>query len=125
MKKLSILPLLLLLFVACTKNTYEPQSASRHDHIPPVITTKDDSMGTVQFYYVDPFLRSTCGTITVKMSSGQETNIYGPTGYGSNVGGILRLTAGEYSYTIAGSSGCDFGSGSVVVKANTIQSIRF
>jgi hypothetical protein len=80
--------------------------------------------GSLLFWTNDPFILPTCGTITVKLDNGQQTNITGyyyvaPTDCINRFGGYLSVEEGTYSYTITTQFGCVINSGVVKVIGKT------
>jgi len=85
--------------------------------------------GSALFWTNDPAILPYCGTITVKLDNGLQTNITGyyfvaPTDCVNRFGGYLYLEEGTYSYTISTQYGCLIGGGTVKVKANTCNMFK-
>ena len=67
--------------------------------------------GALLFWTNDPFILSACGVLTVKLSSGQQTNITGyyfvaPGNCVNQFGGYLYVNEGSYTYQVVSSNGC-------------------
>ena len=126
MKTLSLLLISVAIFTGCSKN---------YGYMAPAgdnccnITTRYDSAGSILFYTTDPQMMNTCGSVKVKMSTGEETTIYGhhpnsPNGTESNVGGLIWLNPGHYSFSVITSRGCEIAGGEVEVLLKTSISVE-
>lgn len=79
--------------------------------------------GGVLFWTGNAGYISTCGGLTIKLNTGQQTNIYNfyaivPGNCVNLAGGYFYLDAGNYTYTISTPRGCNVASGSITVKGN-------
>lgn len=80
--------------------------------------------GALLFWTNDPFILSNCGTITVKLDDGEQTNITGyyyvaPSDCVNRFGGYLFVEEGTYNYTVTTQYGCVINGGTVKVVGGT------
>lgn len=116
----------LLLITSCTLLNF---SCEKDCHCE-TNTTPAIEKGSVVFWTNDPQVLPSCGTLTIRLNTGQQSNITGfyfaaPANCTNQFGGYFYIDAGTYTYQIIPqNSNCPIGTGTVTVIGNQCNLFR-
>lgn len=107
--------LIILQLAACKKDRTSATQQNQQQNPQPTV-----SKGALLFWTNNSSMLSSCGVLTVKLNTGQQTNITGyyfvaPANCVNQFGGYLYVDEGTYTYQVISNNGCIIVGGTATV----------